>query len=89
MYGFATQMKVPLGKSRARGGAAIRTTLAVVLAATLSGCAMVGMMGVMGGGMGMGGMLGRESSDSGDRGSSAEGQQDGKGHRAPRSEPQD
>ena len=84
MYGFTAQMKVPLGKSRAGVGAAIRTMLAVVLAATLSGCAMVGMMGVMGGGM-----LGRGSSDSGDRGSSAEGRQDGKDNRAPRNEPQD
>ncbi|MDP2240761.1 MAG: hypothetical protein Q8K18_11455 [Burkholderiales bacterium] len=83
MYELITQMKVPPGKSRAGGRAAIRIMLAVGLAATLNGCAMVGMMGVM-----HGGMLGRGSSDSGDRGSSAEGRQDGQDNRAPRSEPQ-
>jgi len=84
MRGFTTQIKIPFDTavakvtealSRAGGGTAIRTMLAVGLAATLSGCPMVGMMGVM-----HGGVLKHGSSGSGDG---------GKDNRAPRSEPQD
>ncbi len=79
MHGFNTQ-----SKSRAGVGAAIRTMMALGLAASLGGCAMVGMMGVM-----HGGMLGKGGSESGHRGSSAEGRHGGKENRIAHGVPQD